>query len=253
MARTIDGPVGQLNVDDGGADPGVPVLLVHAYAGSAAHWRAQLSHLRPHRRAVAMDLRGHGQSDPSPAGEYGVPALALDIGAVANALNLSRFVLVGHSLGGAAAAAYAGQQPGRVAGLVLLGTAGKADPAQAQQALAALRDDYDAETARYWNGLCEGAQPSVRELLDSGRRGIDRTLSLALAAAMFAFDPLPPLRSYPGPQLIIDTPHGDGPSALHEQLPDITRKTVEGTSHWPQLDKPQDFNRLLDDFLAWMA
>ena len=45
----------------------------------------------------------------------------------------------------------------------------------------------------------------------------------------------------------------DGPTALHRQMPDISRKVITGTSHWPHMDKPQDFNRLLDDFLAWMA
>ena len=33
-------------------------------------------------------------------------------------------------------------------------------------------------------------------------------------------------------------------------MPDVTRKVIAGTSHWPHLDKPQEFNRLLDEFLA---
>ena len=38
MAEYVDGPAGQLHVDDGGSG-GLPVLLVHSYAGSCAHWR----------------------------------------------------------------------------------------------------------------------------------------------------------------------------------------------------------------------
>ena len=253
MARTIDGPAGQLHLDDGGGGPGVPVLFVHSYAGSAAHWRAQLAHLRPHRRAVAMDLRGHGQSDAPREPDYRMPALALDIAAVADTLNLSRFVLVGHSMGGAAAAAYVGEQPGRVAGLVLAGTPGKSDPAQAQQVMAALRADYDNVSAGYWNSLFQGAQPAVRDTLEGDMHRIQREPSLAMIEATFAFDPLPALRVYPGPKLIIDTAHGDSGTALYKQLPEITRKVVTGTSHWAHMDKPQEFNRLLDDFLAWMA
>jgi pimeloyl-ACP methyl ester carboxylesterase len=136
---------------------------------------------------------------------------------------------------------------------VLVGSPGKADPAQAQQVMAALQADYEKVTAGYWNSLFEGAQPPVRELLEGDMRRIGREPSLAMIAAIFAFDPLPALRSYPGPKLIIDTPHGDGPTALYKQLPEITRKVVTGTSHWAHMDKPQEFNRLLDDFLAWMA
>ncbi|HXD40767.1 MAG TPA: alpha/beta hydrolase [Ramlibacter sp.] len=249
---TIAGPAGQLNVDDGGTG-GLPVLLVHSFAGSCAHWKAQLAHLRRRRRALAMDLRGHGRSDKPPAGDYGVSALAEDIAAVADSLELRRFVLVGHSMGGAAAAAYAGKHPAKLAGLVLAGTPGKSSGEQAQKIMSALRADYDKVMAGYWNSLLEGAGASVRELLETGMRSVGREASLAMIGAIFEYDPLPDLRSYSGPKLIIDTPHGDGPTALHRQMPDVSRKVIDGTSHWPHLDKPQEFNRLLDEFLAWLA
>jgi pimeloyl-ACP methyl ester carboxylesterase len=60
------------------------------------HWTAQLAHLRKTRRAVALDLCGHGHS-ASPAGDdYAVESLAGDIAAVADVLKLQRFVLVAH-------------------------------------------------------------------------------------------------------------------------------------------------------------
>ncbi len=252
MALSIDGPAGQLHVDDGGSG-GMPVLLIPSYAGSVSHWRAQVLHLRLHRRAIAMDLRGHGQSDPPTDSSYQISDLAQDIHAVAQALELKRFVLVGHSMGGAAAAAYVGAYPERVAGLVLVGTPGKADSAQAQQVISSIKSDYDTVMTGYWNTLTQGAGPGVRELLEADRRKIEREPSTAMIEAVFAFDPLPALTAYHRPKLIIDTDHGDSPAALYRQLPDVTRKVVHGTSHWPHLDKPQEFNRLLDDFLAWIA
>lgn len=249
---TIAGPAGQLYVDDGGAG-GLPVLLLHSYAGSTAHWKAQLAHLRQRRRALAMDLRGHGRSDPPSSHDYSVTALAEDVAAVATALELRRFVLVGHSLGGAAAAAYAGKHPGRVAGLVLAGTPGKSSPEQAQQIMGSLHADYDKVMAGYWNSLLEGAQPPVRAALEAGMRSIGRDASVAVIGAIFDFDPLPALGRYTGPKLIIDTAHGDSPTALYRQLPDVSRKVIADTSHWPHMDKPQEFNRLLDEFLAWLA
>ncbi len=103
----VKGPSGPLAVDDGGSG-GVPILFVHSFAGSGAHWQPQLAHLRATQRAVAMDLRGHGLSAPPLDKNYSVTAFASDIAAVAHALGLRRFVLVGHSMGGAAAVAYAG-------------------------------------------------------------------------------------------------------------------------------------------------
>jgi len=252
MVMTVTGPAGELYVDDAGAGS-VPMLFVHSYGGSSAHWSAQLAHLRPRRRSVAMDMRGHGHSDAPASGDYGVPALAEDIAAVADALEMRRFVLVGHSMGAAAATAYVGKYPARVAGLVLAGPPGKSTPEQREQTMGALRADYDNVMSGYWKSLIEGAQPDVRETLEAGMRNIGRDASLAMIDAIFAFDPLPALHAYQGAKLIIDTAHGDGPAALHEQLPEVARKVIAGTSHWPHMDKPQEFNRLLDEFLAWVA
>ncbi|MDP3857043.1 MAG: alpha/beta hydrolase [Stagnimonas sp.] len=253
MVMTITGPAGELYVDDAGSGSGVPIVFLHSYAGTSAHWRAQLAHLRPRRRAVAMDLRGHGHSDKPPDGDYSVPVIGEDIAAVVDALELRRFVLVGHSLGGAAAAAYVGKHPQRVAGLVLAGAPGKAAPEEAKQVLASLQSDYAKTMAGYWASLLADAQPEVRERLDAGMHAVGREASMAIIGAILGYDPLPALSAYDGPKLIIDTPHGEGPTALHNQLPDINRKVIPGTSHWPHMDKPQEFNRLLDEFLAWIA
>jgi len=67
----ISGPAGFLHIDDGGA-VGVPVVFVHSFAGSTAHWAMQLAHLRKTRRAVAFDLRSHGQSASPARDDYAV-------------------------------------------------------------------------------------------------------------------------------------------------------------------------------------
>ncbi|MEZ0309083.1 MAG: alpha/beta fold hydrolase, partial [Ramlibacter sp.] len=149
MAISVTGPAGEIFVDDGGSG-GLVVLFVHSFAGDARHWRAQLQHVRLRRRAIAIDLRGHGRSDAPASGDYSVPALAEDIAAVTDALGLKRFVLVGHSMGGAAATAYAGKHPDRLAGLVLAGTPGRAAHEQAQQIMGSLKADYDKVMAGYW-------------------------------------------------------------------------------------------------------
>src|SRR3954466_15117171 len=87
----LDGPRGQLHVDDGGTG-GLPVVFVHSAAGSTAHWEAQLAHLRVSRRALAVDLRGHGRSAPSRDGDYRIASMAEDLRAVLDHLGLARVV-----------------------------------------------------------------------------------------------------------------------------------------------------------------
>ena len=249
IGTNIKGPEGRVHVDDGGSG-GLPLLFVHSYAGSTKHWSAQLTYFRPTRRAVALDLRGHGKSERPKSGDYAVTSMADDISAVADSLQLPRFVLIGHSMGGAAAIAYAGAHPDRLAALVLVGTPGQSVPADAAQVMTAMKADYDKVNEGYWTKLLAGAQPNVEKQVRGDLKRIPRDDSLAMIGAIFAYDPLPALRVYQGPKLIIDTPHGEGPSALHNQVPEVPRRVIPGTSHWPQMDKPEEFNRMLAEFLA---
>lgn len=244
----VAGPAGSLYVDDGGAG-GTPVIFVHAFAGSSAHWSAQLSHLRGARRAVAFDLRGHGQSAAPGNQDYRVDSLAKDVAAVADALGLKRFVLVGHSLGGDVAASFVDAEPGRVAGLVLVATPGRVPPQEASAILARLEGDYDLVMREHWTRLLEGAQPNVRARVHNDMSRVSKDAALAIIEETFAFDPLPGLRRYQGPMLAIVTSHGETPHGLQTLLPDLPHQVMGGTSHWPQMDKPAEFNRLLDEFL----
>src|SRR2546428_7158109 len=76
--KEVPGLAGPLSVDDGGRG-GVPVVFVHSFGGTLSHWSAQLEHLRPHRRAIAFDPRGHGPSQAPPDLHYSVDSLAADI------------------------------------------------------------------------------------------------------------------------------------------------------------------------------
>ena len=251
-AQRIIGPAGALYVDDGGSG-GIPVVFVHSFAGSKAHWLAQLTHLRKSRRAVALDLRGHGDSS-RPAhnayNEYAVESLAADIAAVADGLGLKRFVLVGHSMGAAAAIAYAGAHPERVAGLVLVGAPGKSPPEQSNKIMASLEVDYEKLMEDYRKSILIGAQPKVERQLRAEMKSMPRDASLAIIDAVFAYDPMLALNKYPGLKLLLDTPHGESPGSLHNLAPNIPRRVVTGTSHWPHLDKPKEFYQLLNAFLV---
>ena len=250
--RFVRGPAGRLLVDDGG-EGGLPVLFVHSFAGSSVHWRAQLSALRRERRAVALDLRGQGESSAPVSGDYRIEQLARDIAAVADRLDLRRFVLVGHSMGGSAAVAYAAQHPDRLAGLVLVGTPGRTPAAKSQQIMASLQQDFEPVMTSYWASLLKGAKPDVRQRLKRDMSAVPQDAAMAMIQATFEFDPLPALKEFGGPLLLIDTPHGDAPGALHALLPQVDRHLISGTSHWPQLDKPRLFARALDGFLAELA
>ena len=249
--NTVNGPAGLLAVDDGGSS-GLPVVLVHSTAGSSAHWSRQLEHLRPARRAVALDLRGHGKSESPRDGDYSINSTAADVHAVVETLAIPRFVLVGHSLGGGVALAYAGAHPQLVAGLLLLDPIGdgtQLPTAEVQAFLARLQSDYTGTIEAYWDQIA-GPDRAVRERLRQDLRATSRETVVRVFQAVMQFDPHPALARYEGPAFSVVTPHNNEAFSLHRLGKGFPYRIIEGTGHWIQLDKPEEFNGLLDEFLV---
>jgi pimeloyl-ACP methyl ester carboxylesterase len=112
------------HVRDQGNPDGIPMVLIHGSLGSLHIWEGWVRELAPQARLISVDLPGHGLTGPWPRDEYTVEAYADFIEVLVDSLNLDRFVLVGHSLGGAVAWSFAATRPDRVSQLVLVDAAG---------------------------------------------------------------------------------------------------------------------------------
>ena len=111
----------EIRVGTGGGD-GPAVLLLHGFSNDRHVWRDVVSELPAGYRTVAPDLRGHGDSGWSIAGDYRPAAIARDLPVLLDALGLERVSVVGHSLGGNVATLFAAEVPARVEALVLVDT-----------------------------------------------------------------------------------------------------------------------------------
>ena len=110
-----------INVETRGqAEPAL--VFLHYWGGSSRTWAGVIRHLEGNHRTVALDFRGFGDSD-KPATGYRIEELASDVTAALAELKVSRFILVGHSMGGKVAQFVASGHPAGLAGLVLVGPA----------------------------------------------------------------------------------------------------------------------------------
>ncbi len=97
-----------------------PILFLHGGGLTAHTWDLVCLALRDGYHCLALDQRGHGDSEWSPEMDYSIEACRDDIGAFADLLRLDGFVLVGMSMGGVNAIAYAGRASERLAALVVV-------------------------------------------------------------------------------------------------------------------------------------
>jgi pimeloyl-ACP methyl ester carboxylesterase len=247
----VSGPAGMLFVDDAGKPDGhLPVVLVHSFGGTTAQWAPQLEHLRKTRRAIAFDLRGHGQSGLPDDDDFAVESLGADIGAVVERLGLPRVVLIGHGLGAKAALEYAAAAPERVAGLLLAAAPARIPADQAAKMVSGMQGDYERMSASINDRLLGGASKKVRELVIRDAARMPRHAGLRIIEASLSHDPVPALERYLGPKLAVTTADADTPDDIQRLAPDVAHQEMRGTSHWMQLDKPDEFNRIMDRFLV---
>ncbi|OBX36307.1 esterase YbfF [Halomonas elongata] len=108
-------PVELNHIDTGGE--GVPLVVVHGLLGSADNWRSHIKKWRDSRRVIAVDLRNHGRS-PHVEG-MGYEAMAEDLMALLDRLDVQKAHLLGHSMGGKVVISVARLAPSRVASLIV--------------------------------------------------------------------------------------------------------------------------------------
>lgn len=108
-----------LNFKDEGSGP--PVVLIHGVGSALDAWDGVIASMSPDRRYIRFDLRGHGQSAPTP-GPYSLNDFVEDTIALLDHLALDKVDLIGFSLGGLIAQAVALDHPHRLNKLALIST-----------------------------------------------------------------------------------------------------------------------------------
>ncbi len=261
-----------------GAESGAAgnVVLVHGMAGSSRTWRDVMPALARHHRVVALDLPGHGHSAPS-SGDYSLGAMASGIRDLMDHLGMDRATLVGQSLGGGVVMQFAYQFPERCDRLALVSSGGLgrevswllrvlslpgADlvlPVVAPAFVAAKGNAMSRwlgahgvgapRLAEMWQAYASLADPdnraaflrTLRSVVDPGGQAVGASDRLYLVGDM------PTLIIWGSDDDIIPVDHAE---AAHAAMPGSRLEIFDGVGHFPQVEAPERFVEVLDDFLA---
>jgi 3-oxoadipate enol-lactonase len=241
------------------------ILFIHAGIADSRMWEPQLRSFAPEHRVVAPDMPGFGQAPL----ESDIVDYRAFVRSTLDRAGMERAALVGTSLGARIAVEVALETPERVSALVLVGPGldghnwseeVRAFGAEEEQALESgdLEGAIDANLRMWLSGprrSLDAIEPAARELVaDMQRRAFELQDGSELRIA-----PLdPPASSRLGdvqaPTLILtgDEDVGD----IHEiagkltaEIPHAERATIADAAHLPNLERPDEFDRLVLDFL----
>ncbi|MGP9801080.1 alpha/beta fold hydrolase [Rheinheimera sp. NSM] len=240
----------------------VPVVLIHGLFGSYENLGVIERSLSEQYRVLNIDVRNHGRSGHSADMNYQL--MAEDLAQTLDQLNIPVAVLLGHSMGGKLAMAFALQYPQRVSKLILADIAPVAYPPRHNSIFAGLtavdlagissRADADKQLAQHIS------EPGVRQFLLKSLVKEDDSFhwrfNLAALQANYTALVDAPLTEgcYDGPTLFIKG--GDSDYILPEHkarimqlFPQAQAKIIQGTGHWLHAEKPAAFTKLVQDFL----
>jgi pimeloyl-ACP methyl ester carboxylesterase len=259
-----------------GAGSGPVVLLVHGITSTSATWAKVLPYLAERYTVIAPDLLGHGES-AKPRGDYSLGAYASGIRDLLLALGHVRATFVGHSLGGGIAMQLAYQFPEHCERLVLVASGGlgpeitpllrAASLPGAELVLPFLADERLLGTGRTVGrmlgrvglrvhtdlqevlrghaSLSDGETRAaflhtLRTIVDPRGQRVDASDRLYLAQA------IPFLVIWGERDPIIPVAHAH---KAHQLVPGSRLEIFPEVGHFPHLDDPMRFHRLLDDFI----
>lgn len=132
-------------IDTGAGE--VTLFFVHGSCIDKLYWEEQITHFKQHYRVIAIDLPGHGQSGKDRQ-EWTIEAFAADVNAVIQELNLSKVILIGHSMGSDIILEASALNPAAVLGLVVIDSlkhAGTEMPEEVLQQVSSILQNLEAD------------------------------------------------------------------------------------------------------------
>lgn len=230
------------------------LLLVHGWCCSHLFWQRQLPEFAGRHRVVAVDLRGHGESD-KPDQDYTIAGFVDDLLWLLRELRLQQPVIVGHSMGGVIALNLARREPQAARAIVLVDSPLVPVPQALRPALegvlAGLRSPAYVDVARSFISqfMFRGdSDPGLREwVLDRMASAPQRVMATALESTV-AEENIPP-GQLPVPALYVRaTTQLASADEVRQRYPGMTVEEFDA-AHFLHMEKPKEFNALLKRWL----
>ena len=249
------------------AGDGPPLVCLHGIGSGSASWAAQLDGLADRFDVIAWDTPGYGGSAPLGAEAPAASDYAAALKALLDALDIGRIHLLGHSLGGLVAAAFAAANPDRLLSVTLADAAAGYLNASDDVRVGRLKSRIDA---MYKDGPAAVAERRAREVLSEGAPDEIYEKIRSVQSQVRPDGYAQAARMLHGSDIFVDAAAIHAPALIMCGSADkvtseaISREiaatikgarylTLEGLGHASYVEGPDVFNTALADFIGSLA
>jgi len=246
-----------------GAETAPVVCMTHSLASDGGMWAEQVpALLSAGFRVLRIDMRGHGGSDPVD-GPYTMSQLAGDVAAVLDAVGIKQAHYIGLSIGGMLGQAFAIEHGGRLRSAMWCDTLPATPPGGDQvwaerekivRGAGSLLPLADATVERWLTDAVRTRNPGRYKQIRDTVVGTSAAGYLGCTAAIRNFDFVAQLPSVQAPVLVVCGADdvGTPPEAnrrLASLVPNGRYEQIAGARHFPNVEHPETFNRIMLDWL----
>ena len=233
------------------------LVFVHGWTCNASFWRMQTPAFEARTRVIALDLPGHGQSDKPEKVAYTMDLFARATEAVMRDAGVRRAVLVGHSMGVPVIRQFYRKYPEKTLALVLVdgGLKPFAPLSVMEQWVAPLRGpNYKEAASKFVEGMLapvhsEAVRAEIRAtMLSAPQHVLVGAMEGMIDEAVWKEDQI----KVPVLAVLARSPFWppDSEQVFRKIAPDLDYRMWDGVSHFLMMDKPDEFNRALADFIS---
>jgi len=233
----------------------ITLIFVHGWSGDSRYWQNQVPFFSKKYQVVTIDLAGHGQSGLTRK-EYTWLAFGQDIKSVIDAIGAKKVILIGHSMSGTLIAQASLLMPDKVLGIIPIDTLQNVEPSftaeQYEEMLKPFQADFRAAASGFIKTMfLKDADQNLVEWVAADVASAPPETALNIFKYLFSghiagdeaqlFDQVTvPVRCINAQLWPTDE------SANRRHIKDYGVTYIDGVGHFPMLESPKEFNRLLD-------
>jgi pimeloyl-ACP methyl ester carboxylesterase len=234
------------------------LVFVHCWSCDKSYWAGTIDYLSKNYKVYAIDLAGHGESGLGRT-EWTIENYAKDVKAVVDKEGLDKVILIGHSMGGSVVLTVAQLLGDKVRALITVDTFQDIEEKLTQEQMDGFykmfEEDFTGTTKEFVKGLfAENADSILVMKIADDMSSAPPDVALASFKSLFQFDEASIFDKINIPVRFINSDKfPTNVEAAKRHIKDFDVKIIKGVGHFPMFEKPEEFNKLLEETIIELA